>query len=68
MNALAKYWQMKDKTLNIRMSQKRLDRLRLYSVQREKTMTNIIEDFIDGLPVKEIGNNSTISLSNQPDG
>jgi len=68
MNALAKYWQMKDKTLNIRMSQKRLDRLRLYSVQREKTMTNIIEDFIDGLPVKEIGNNSTISLPNQPDG
>ncbi len=59
---------MKDKTLNIRMSQKRLDRLRLYSVQREKTMTNIIEDFIDGLPVKEIGNNSTISLPNQPNG
>lgn len=32
------------------MSKERLDTLRLYAVKRQKTMTQIISDFIDSLP------------------
>ncbi len=49
---------MKKKTLNLRMSQRRLDKLRLYAADKDKTMTSIIEDFIDSLPQKEINKNS----------
>ncbi|MGB3512359.1 MAG: hypothetical protein WBA93_24600 [Microcoleaceae cyanobacterium] len=41
---------MKINRLNIRMSKERLDKLRLYAVKRQKTMTQIISDFIDSLP------------------
>ncbi|MBW4587315.1 hypothetical protein G7B40_019140 [Aetokthonos hydrillicola Thurmond2011] len=47
---------MKEKTLNIRMSARRLDKLRLYAQKKDKTMTQIIEDYIDRLPVPEHGN------------
>lgn len=40
---------MKNKALNLRMSERRLNKLRLYSVQKDMTMTRIIEDFIDSL-------------------
>lgn len=38
---------MKNKSINLRSYERRLNKLRLYSVQKEKTMTQIIEDFID---------------------
>ncbi len=59
---------VKNKALNIRMSERRLNKLRLYAETKEKTMTQIIEDYIDRLPNPEVGNNSTISLPDQPHG
>ncbi|NET25960.1 hypothetical protein [Okeania sp. SIO1I7] len=36
--------------MHCRISKERLDKLRLYAVKRQKTMTQIISDFIDNLP------------------
>ena len=54
------------------------DKLRLYAQTKQKTMTQLIEDWIDRLPVTEIGNSdaglpanaslSNISLPHHPDG
>jgi hypothetical protein len=44
---------MKSKALNLRISDRRLNKLRLYSAQHDKTMTHVIEDFIDSLKVKD---------------
>jgi len=52
---------MKGKALNIRMSERRLNKLRLYAEMKDKTMTQIIEDYIDRLPVPEISNNFKLS-------
>jgi hypothetical protein len=58
---------MKTKTLNLRISERRLNKLRLYSAGREKTMTQILEDFIDSLPnPPEIDKNSTTLLPVKP--
>jgi hypothetical protein len=43
---------MKNKALNLRVSERRLNKLRLYASQNDKTMTHVIEDFIDSLKVK----------------
>lgn len=43
---------MKKTGLNLRMSQNRLNKLRLYAVENEKTMTQVISDFIDSLKLK----------------
>ena len=53
---------MKKKRLEIRLSDRRLNKLRLYSIAVDKTMTAIIEDFIDTLPEQDIGKNSTTHL------
>jgi hypothetical protein len=54
---------MKNKALNLRISERRLNKLRLYSAWKDKTMTQILEDFIDSLPTPEIDKNSdTLSL------
>jgi len=42
----------------LRLSERRLNKLRNYAVSADKTMTQIIEDYIDSLPNKEIGDNS----------
>jgi hypothetical protein len=46
---------MKDKYIIIPKSGRRLDNLCLYRASKEKTMTQIIEDFIDSLPSKRWG-------------
>ena len=56
---------MKAQAIKIRVSERRLYKLRLYSAQVDKTMTAILEDCIDRLPVIEIGNNSNIEPPNQ---
>ncbi|GET43647.1 hypothetical protein MiSe_84720 [Microseira wollei NIES-4236] len=43
---------MKNKALNLRRSERRLNKLRLYSAQKDKTMTQVIEDFIDSLKLE----------------
>jgi hypothetical protein len=40
---------MKESRLNIRVSQSRLEKLRRIAGQREKTMTQLVEDWIDKL-------------------
>lgn len=59
---------MKNKTLNLRISERRLNKLRLYSAWKDKTMTQILEDFIDSLPTPEIDKNSTVLPHHQHDG
>ena len=57
---------MKDDYLRIRMSKRRMDKLRLYAAMKDKTMTSVIEDLIDLLKIPENGKNSTAPLPHQP--
>ena len=57
---------MKKKRLEIRLSERRLNKLRLYAVNKDKSMTAIIEDLIDTLPEQDIGKNSTTHLPVKP--
>lgn len=54
---------MKNKQLRLRMSERRFNKLQLYAVQSDKTMTQVVEELIDSLPQpKEFGNSSSTSL------
>ncbi|AFZ02980.1 hypothetical protein [Calothrix sp. PCC 6303] len=57
---------MKTKEVHIRISQRRFNKLKNYAATKEKTVTQIIEDYIDRLPTLEIDKNSTTALSQQP--
>ncbi len=41
---------MPKKDLHIRISQRRLNKLRLLAVEKDKTITQIVEELIDTLP------------------
>jgi len=41
---------MKDKNLHIRLSQKRLEKLKAYAVLKDRSVTSLIEEWIDALP------------------
>ena len=41
---------MKNKQLRLRMSERRFNKLQLYAVQSDKTMTQVIEELLDSLP------------------
>ncbi len=45
---------MSKKRLDVRMSERRLNKLKLYAASKDKTMTSILEDLIDSLPSEEI--------------
>lgn len=49
---------MKDSRLSVRMSTRRLNKLRQYAANKDKTVTQIIEDWIDRLPKTENGDSS----------
>jgi len=57
---------MTKKGLNLRISERRLNKLRLYAASKEKTMTQLVEDWIDRLPSPEIGDSSSTPLSQWP--
>ncbi|GAB1545501.1 hypothetical protein NUACC21_81770 [Scytonema sp. NUACC21] len=59
---------MKTTRLNVRMSQRRLNKLRLYAASKDKTVTSIVEDWIDRLPNAEIGNQVTVPTPSFIDG
>ena len=40
---------MKNKILAVRMSERRFNKIHLYAVQKDRTMSQIIEEFIDSL-------------------
>jgi len=44
---------MKTKQVNIRLSEKRLAKVRAVAAEREKTITDLVEDWIDRLPQPE---------------
>ncbi|MCP2727120.1 hypothetical protein [Limnofasciculus baicalensis] len=46
---------MKTKNLNIRLSDKRLNKLRVIAAEREKTITQMVEEWIDRLSSPSIG-------------
>ena len=54
---------MKNKYLQIRISERRLNKFRLYSAGKDKTMTQILEDFIDSLPIPETGDSALRAAS-----
>ncbi|AFZ28472.1 hypothetical protein Cylst_6734 (plasmid) [Cylindrospermum stagnale PCC 7417] len=62
------YTSMKEKSLRFRMSERRYNKLKVYATNKEKTMTQLIEDWIDRLPSPVIDDSSAISLPNQPNG
>ena len=57
---------MKTTRLNVRMSERRLNKLKSYAASKDKTATQIVEDWIDRLPNTEIGKNSTTLLPVNP--
>lgn len=59
---------MKNKSLNLRVSERRLNKLRLYSAYRDKTMTQILEDFIDSLKIPESDDWGAIPTRSSTDG
>lgn len=44
---------MRKKQFSIRLSIQRIEKLRLYAKQKDKTMTQLIEDWIDRLKVEK---------------
>jgi hypothetical protein len=46
---------MKKKYFNLRLSERRLNKLRVYAVTHDKTMTQVIEELIDSLPLESLG-------------
>jgi hypothetical protein len=58
---------MKNKALNLRVSERRLNKLRVYASQNDKTMTHVIEDFIDSLKIKNGDSSSTSCPVNPAD-
>jgi hypothetical protein len=47
------YWvgKMKECRLNLRISARRMNKFRDYAVDKDKTLTQLVEDWIDSLPV-----------------
>ena len=41
---------MKNKQLRLRMSERRYNKLQLYAVEKDKTMTQVVEELLDTLP------------------
>jgi predicted DNA-binding protein len=52
---------MKNKRLAFRLSERRYHKLLLLSVQLDRTMSSLVEDWIDSLPNPEIAHSSNIS-------
>lgn len=44
---------MKEKTLTIRLSERRKNKLYLYAAQKDRTITSLIEEWIDSLVVEK---------------
>ncbi|MEH2000226.1 DUF6364 family protein [Nostoc sp.] len=56
---------MKTGRLNLRISEKRLAKLKIYAENREKTVTQLVEDWIDKLPSPKIDDSLSTPLPNQ---
>ncbi|MEC4818719.1 MAG: hypothetical protein SAK29_36420 [Scytonema sp. PMC 1069.18] len=54
---------MKSEYIRIRTTPRRFNKLKLLAEQREKSMTQLIEDWIDSLPNPEIARSENITDS-----
>jgi hypothetical protein len=45
---------MKEKSIRIRLSEKRYLKLKAYAESKEKTMTQVVEDWIDRLQIPNV--------------
>jgi hypothetical protein len=45
---------MKNQNLHIRISEKRMKKLKAYANHKDKTVTQLIEDWIDRLPLPDV--------------
>ncbi|BAZ26899.1 hypothetical protein NIES4073_78130 [Kalymmatonema gypsitolerans NIES-4073] len=54
---------MKSEYIRIRTTPRRFNKLKLLAQQREKSMTQLIEDWIDSLPNPERDNSSSTPLT-----
>jgi len=66
MNVTTTGRQVKSTRLNVRMSERRLNKLRSYAVMKDKTVTQIVEDWVDRLPNIESVKNNADPLSINP--
>jgi hypothetical protein len=57
---------MKTTRLNVRMSERRLNKLRSYALTKDKTVTQIVEDWVDRLPNTESVKNDADPLRVNP--
>ncbi|WP_414590134.1 hypothetical protein [Scytonema sp. PCC 10023] len=53
---------MKTEWFKMRMSERRLNKLRLYAAMKDTTMTHVIEDLIDSLKIPENNKNEGTPL------
>jgi hypothetical protein len=44
---------MKTERLSIRLSEKRMNKLRAIAVEQEKTITQVVSDWLDSMPAPE---------------
>lgn len=44
---------MKNQNLHVRISERRMQKLKTYAEHKEKTVTQLVEDWIDRLPLPE---------------
>ncbi len=54
---------MKNKQLKMRISERRLNKIRMYAVHVDKTLTQVLEELIDSLPTIEKGNSSSTNIA-----
>ncbi|WP_414584941.1 hypothetical protein [Scytonema sp. PCC 10023] len=66
MNVHIMYIKMEKKDIHVRISKKRYEKLKAVAQGKEKTMTQLIEDWIDRLPSPEIDDSSTTPLPFNP--
>jgi predicted HicB family RNase H-like nuclease len=58
---------MKAGRLNLRISERRLAKLKVYAENKDKTITQLIENWIDRLPSQRIDDSSSTPLPDQSD-
>ncbi|MBD0265486.1 MAG: hypothetical protein ICV85_06080 [Tolypothrix sp. T3-bin4] len=54
---------MKNCRISLRISMLRMSKFREYAANKDKTLTQLIEEYIDSLPDTKIGNSSSTIIS-----
>jgi hypothetical protein len=54
---------VKNKQLKMRISERRLNKIRMYAAHADKTLTQVLEELIDSLPTIQNGNSSSTNIA-----